>query len=82
MHTVSTSRPDADWRMLYRAAIQERNSSLVLQRVSKAEAAALTRQRELFYLGGTQDEKESLEDALYALRAFRSAMQNTMAEAA
>ncbi len=82
MHTVSTSGPNADWRTLYRAAIYERDSNLILQRVSTAETAALTRQRELFYQGGTGEEKESLEDALYALRAFRTAMQNTMAEAA
>ena len=48
MHTVSILNPDADWRTLYRTAIYERNSSLILQRVSKAEAAALSRQRELF----------------------------------
>ncbi len=60
MHTVSTSGPNADWRTLYRAAIYESDSSLVLQRVSAAVTAALNRQRELFYLGGTQEEKESL----------------------
>jgi hypothetical protein len=65
-----------DWKVLYRAAIVETNSSLILQKVSTAEAAALARQRELFYRGGTQEEKESLEDALYALRAFRTAVQH------
>ena len=39
-----------------------------------AETAVLTRQRELFYTGGNGEEKESLEDALYALRAFRTAI--------
>lgn len=82
MQTVPIPNPDADWRTLYRAAIHERNSSLILQRVSIAETAALTRQRELFCTGGNGEEKESLEDALYALCAFRTAMQNTMAEAA
>jgi len=64
------------WKSLYRAAIIEANSGLVLQRVSEAETAALARQRELFYQGGSQEEKDSLEDALYALRAFRTAVQN------
>ena len=73
---------NADWRTLYRAAIHERNRNLILQRISTAETVALTRQRELFYQGGTVEEKESLEDALYALRAFRTAMQNAMVEAA
>lgn len=76
MHTASTPNPNADWRTLYRMAIQETNSSLILQRVSIAETAALKRQRELFYLGGTGEEKELLEDALYALRALRTAVQN------
>lgn len=76
MHTVPIPNPNADWRTLYRAAIHERNTSLILQRVSEAEAAALTRQRELFYLGGTGEEKEALEDSLYALRAFRNAIRN------
>jgi len=68
-----------DWKALYRAAIFETNSSLIPQKVSKAEAAALARQREIFYQGGSQDEKECLEDALYALRAFRTALQNAEA---
>lgn len=79
MHTVSTIGPNANWRILYRAAIHESNSSLILQRVSLAETAALTRQRELFYLGGSEEEKECLEDALYALRAFRTAVRDDQA---
>jgi len=75
---LSCSIP-ADWKVLYRAAIVETNRSLILQKVSTAEAAALARQRELLYRGGTQEEKESLEDALYALRAFRTAVQNAQA---
>jgi hypothetical protein len=79
MQTVPIPNPDADWRTLYRAAIHERNSSLILQRVSIAETAALTRQRELFYEDGSREERESLEDALYALRAFRTAVQSAKA---
>jgi hypothetical protein len=39
----------------------------------------LTRGRELFYSGGTSEEQEHLEDALYALRAFKSAWEHTEA---
>jgi len=68
-----------DWKTLYRAAILEANASIIRQRVTEAEKAVLARQRELFYANGTVEEKEALEDALYALRAFRTAYQHTEA---
>jgi hypothetical protein len=37
------------------------------------------RGREIFYADGTDEEKEALDDALYALRAFRTAWQHTEA---
>jgi hypothetical protein len=61
-----------DWKALYRAAISETKNNLTPQRVAEAEKAALARGRELFYRGGTLEEKEALEDALYALRALKS----------
>jgi hypothetical protein len=64
---------------LYRAAILETNKSVLPQRVSVAEEAVRARGREIFYGEGTADEKEALEDALYALRAFRTAWQHTEA---
>jgi hypothetical protein len=70
---------DTDWRTLYRAAILESNKSVIPQRVSEAEAAVLARGREVFYGHGTLEEKESLEDALYALRAFKTACQHAEA---
>jgi len=41
----------------------------------------IERRREIFYDHGTpeEEEKDGLEDALYALRAFRSAWQHTEA---
>jgi hypothetical protein len=70
--------PDhTDWKTLYRAAILEKNTSIVPQKVSRAEKAVLARGRELFYIGGTREEQEDLEDALYALRAFRTAWEHT-----
>lgn len=65
-----------DWKALYRAAILETDTSAVLERVLEAERAVLARGRELFCGDGTQEEKEDLEDALYALRAFRTAQQH------
>jgi hypothetical protein len=41
----------------------------------EAKRAALARERELFYSGGTLEEKEALEDVLYALHALKDAWQ-------
>ncbi len=73
------NRPD--WRTLYRAAILETDKGILPQRVSEAEEAVIQRGREIFYDYGTPEEveKDGLEDALYALRAFRSAWLHTEA---
>jgi hypothetical protein len=68
-----------EWKTLYRAAILETNKNLIPQKVSAAEAAILARGRELFGTYGTGEEKESLQDALYALQAFRTALEHTEA---
>jgi len=62
-----------DWKTLYRAVILETNQSAVAHRVSEAEEAVLAREREMFYGDGTSEEEEALDDALYALRAFKTA---------
>lgn len=67
------------WKTLYTAAILETNQMLLPQRVSEAEEAVRERGREIFYGNGTPEEKEALEDALYALRAFRTAWQHSEA---
>jgi hypothetical protein len=67
-----------DWRPLYRAAILETNKGLLVQRVFDAEQAVRAREREIFCGNVTleeEEETEALEDALYALRAFRTAWQ-------
>ena len=69
----------ANWKTLYRAAILETNKGVLPQRVSEAEKAVLAREREVFYGHASVEEKESLEDALYALRAFRTAWQHSEA---
>ena len=80
MHTPFPPCPnDRDWKTLYRAAILERNNNVVPRRVSEAEMAVLARGRELLHSEGTLEEREALEDALYALRAFRSAWEHTEA---
>ena len=67
------------WKTLYRAAILETNKSVVPQRVSEAEEAVVARAREVFYGNSDAEENEALEDALYALRAFKTACQHTEA---
>jgi hypothetical protein len=80
MNTAFSQCPKpADWRALYRAAILETDKRVVPQRVSEAEEAVLARGREIFYAYGTPEEKEALQDALYALRAYRTAWQHTEA---
>lgn len=70
----------ADWTTLYRAAILETNRNVILQRISAAETSVLARRRELFHNAEMIEERELLEDALYALRAFRTAWQHTEAD--
>ena len=64
------------WETLYRTAILETNKGLLPQRILEAEEAVKARGREIFYGNGTPEEEEALEDALYALRAFRTAWQH------
>jgi hypothetical protein len=70
----------AHWRYLYHAAILETDRSVLAQRVSEAEKAILERGRELFYSASTPEdstpeERDALDDALYILRALRTARQ-------
>ena len=65
------------WKTLYRAAISETNKGLLPQRVSEAEAAVKAHGREIYDSNGTVEENEILEDALYTLRAFRTAWQHS-----
>ena len=67
------------WKTPYRAAILETNKGLLPQRVSEAEEAVKARGREIFCANGTAEEEEALDDALYALHAFRTAWQRNEA---
>lgn len=71
------SADHGDGKSLYRAAILETDKDLIKHKVSAAESAVLARERELFYGGGTREEQESLDDALCARRAFRTAWEHT-----
>ena len=82
MTTIFPSPKHPDWKILYRAAILETNKSVLSQRVSEAEEAMILRGRELSYSNGDPEEKEALEDALYTLRALKTACQYNEAEVA
>ena len=66
-----------EWKSLYRDAILENNKSVIPQKIAQAERAVLARGRELFYNGGTREERNALDHALHALRALRSACEHT-----
>jgi hypothetical protein len=71
---------DQQWKVLYRAAIFETDKAVLRTRLSDAEEAVIARGRELLHAtGDTIEEREALEDALYALRAFRNAWQQNSA---
>jgi hypothetical protein len=64
------------WRNLYVAALFESDSSVLPERIAKAEAALVRRARELFYAPGDHiEEEQALDDAMYALQALRSTYQ-------
>lgn len=79
---TSTSGFGTGWRALYRAAIYETNKTQRQKRIAEAEQAILTRGRELLYERSAIDEREQLDDALYALRAYRSSSATQFQKAA
>jgi hypothetical protein len=64
-----------DWKALYKAAMRETNKRAIPRLVSEAESAVISRSRELAGTTAAPEEKEALEDALYGLRALRTASQ-------
>ena len=68
-------RWDSRWQALYRAAIFEQNSSCAERLIAQAEAAIAIRRNELAQSSGpsADAEREGMEDALYALKALRTA---------
>jgi hypothetical protein len=74
--TCDSDSTDKYWKLLYLAAIREKDKGVLAKRISDAEHAIFLREREIFYSGTTLEEKEALEDALYALRALKSAREH------
>ena len=67
------------WKSLYRAAIFEKNRSAIPRRISDAELAVLGRAREILCSGGSRQERDALDNALHALRAYRAAWERNQA---
>jgi len=64
-----------NWRELYRAALFESDKQQLTSRISEAEKAIIQRGRELFAAHDQSEERDALDDALYALRAMRSCVK-------
>ena len=64
------------WRQFYKAALFELDASKVSGRIAEAETALVTRSRELFHAPGDNiEEEQAVDDAMYALHAFRRALK-------
>jgi hypothetical protein len=68
--------PTLSWKTLYRAAIFEKDRDLIAKRISDAERAIILRGRELLCDSGMLEERDQIDDALYALRAYRAAREH------
>lgn len=67
------AKSDIAWHELYRAALFEPDRDKIPERISEAESAILCRMKELFSINTDHIEEDLvLDDALYALRAFRT----------
>ncbi|MCU1297622.1 MAG: hypothetical protein JWO91_1900 [Acidobacteriaceae bacterium] len=68
--SLSSPEPTA-WKALYKAALFEMDCAKRPDRIAKAEKALVIRARELFKANGDdREEKEALDDAMFALHAF------------
>ncbi len=67
-----------EWKFLYRAAIFEADPCETPNRIADAEAAAVKRFREISRDARLEpeEERDALDDAIYALRAWKTALQN------
>jgi len=74
---------DSRWKALYRAAIFGQNLSSAERLIAEAEAAAAIaiREKELAQRSGpwADAEREGMNDALYALKALRTAQTGSLA---
>jgi hypothetical protein len=66
----------AKWHDLYRAALFETDQRNLPTRIFVAEQALRERSRELFAMhGGSAQEAQEIDDALYALKALRNCLK-------
>jgi hypothetical protein len=67
------------WKYLYRVAVFETNKHLMPMRISDAEDVIVQRIREVSHNSGfdVELEREALDDALYALAAWRTALEQS-----
>jgi HPt (histidine-containing phosphotransfer) domain-containing protein len=64
------------WPQVYKAALFELDTNKVSDRIAEAEAALVTRARELFHSAEDNiEEEQAVDDAMYALHALRSALK-------
>ena len=77
MNTGTLGSPyKSAWAQFYKAALFESDSDKVSDRIAEAEAALVTRARELFHSAGDNiEEEQAVDDAMYALHALRSALK-------
>jgi len=74
-NSYSSGSPKVSWHSLYQAAIFETDRELIPARIAEAEKAILDRVKELFGVDSDHiEEDQTLDDALYALRALRNCM--------
>jgi hypothetical protein len=64
------------WPRFYKAALFESDANIVSDRIAEAQAALVTRAREVFHAEGDNIEEEhAVDDAMYAMHALRSALK-------
>jgi hypothetical protein len=59
--TCDFDSTDNNWKLLYRAAIDEKDKTLLAKRIADAEHATLLREREIVYTGTTRKRKKLLK---------------------
>ena len=77
MKSDSQNPHHTEWRVLYRAVILETDSFKKAKRISEAEEAIIEHMRERFRETGAEvgGEREAMDDAMYALRAWKTALE-------
>ena len=70
-----------NWRALYKAAFSETDLQMLPERIQQAQRAIILRTRELFTTPGDNvEEEETIDDALYTLRALRHRLEQHLTE--